>query len=88
MDDLIHGSDTIEAARLANEKIDKVVKSLNLRLNEDKTSFILMGSKKQTSNIRRSLEISPMMWGGFETRIKEQFKWLGQVLSSGVCLSQ
>ena len=43
MDDLIHGSDTIEAARRANEKIDKVVKSLNLRLNEEKTSYILMG---------------------------------------------
>ena len=43
MDDVIHGSDTIEAARRANEKIDKVVKSLNLRLNEDKTSYILMG---------------------------------------------
>ena len=83
MDDLIHGSDTIEAARLANEKIDKVVKSLNLRLNEDKTSFILMGSKKQTGHIRRELEISPMMCGGFETRMKEQFRWLGQVLSSG-----
>ena len=83
MDDIIYGAEGIKSARIANEKIDKVVKSLNLRLNEDKTSYILIGSKKQTSDIRRELESNPLMCGGFETNIKEQFKWLGQILSSG-----
>ena len=56
MDDIIYGAEGIKSARIANEKIDKVVKSLNLRLNEDKTSYILIGSKKQTSDIRRELK--------------------------------
>ena len=83
MDDLIHGAGSIEDARIANERVDKVVKSLNLSLNQDKTSCIIMGSNKQKDNIRRELEVNPLMCGGFETKLKEQFKWLGQILSSG-----
>ena len=46
-DDIIHGTGGIRAARLANIRIDKVVKKLNLNLHEDRTSSILVGSKKQ-----------------------------------------
>ena len=34
MDDIIHGSDGIAEARLANSKVDIVTKQLNLRLNQ------------------------------------------------------
>jgi hypothetical protein len=83
MDDLIHGAGSISDARIANERVDKVVKSLNLSLNQDKTSCLCMGSKKQKDIVRRELEVNPLMCGGFETKLKEQFKWLGQILSSG-----
>ena len=46
MDDLIHGAGSIEDARIANERVDKVVKSLNLSLNQDKTSCIIIGFKQ------------------------------------------
>ena len=52
-DDLIHGTHNIQAARRANFKIDKVVKSLNLNLHKDKTSCIFMGSKKQKNAIKK-----------------------------------
>ena len=83
MDDLIHGAAGIEAARLANERVDKVVKLLNLSLNRDKTSCILMGSRKQKQDIKTELLINPLMCGEFETKVKEKFKWLGQILSEG-----
>ena len=40
-------------------------------------------SNKQKDIVRRELEVNPLMCGGFETKLKEQFKWLGQILSSG-----
>ena len=33
--------------------------------------------------VRAELEKEPLMCGNFETKLKEQFKWLGQILSSG-----
>ena len=83
MDDIIHGAHGIEAARLANKKVDMVVKSLNLSLNQDKTSCILMGNRKQRQDTKTELEGNPLMCGEFETKVKEKFKWLGQILSEG-----
>ena len=45
MDDLIHGAAGIEAARLAKERVDKVVKSLNLTLNRDLANRRWIGKK-------------------------------------------
>ena len=42
-----------------------------------------MGSTKQTGCIRSEIEKNPLICGGFKTKMKVQFKWLGQVLSSG-----
>ena len=69
INDVINGGKRIKSARIANEKINKVIKSLNLRLNEDKPSFIVMASKKQTCNITRELKINPLLCGGCTTQI-------------------
>ena len=82
-DDVIHGAGGIKEARLANDKMDIVVKSLNLRLNQDKTVCLVMGTTKQKVKVKRELEAKPLMCGNFETQLKDQFKWLGQILSSG-----
>ena len=37
MDDVIHGAETINDARRANGRMDRTVKQLNLKLNEEKT---------------------------------------------------
>ena len=55
-DDLIHSSEGIREARIACAKIDKVVKQLNLRLHENKSCCILIGSQKQRQDMRRELE--------------------------------
>ena len=82
-DDIIHGAGGIKEAHLANSKMDIVVKSLNLRLNQDKTVCLVMGSTKQKAKVKRELEAKPLMCGNFEIQLKAQFKWLGQILSSG-----
>ena len=47
MDDVIHSADGVKQARLANQRMDKVVKQLNLSLNQDKTVCTMIDSLKQ-----------------------------------------
>ena len=83
-DDVLHGVCGVEEARNANLKMDRVINQLNLRLNEDKTFCIVIGSQRQRQEVKLELEISPLLCGGFETQLKDKFKWLGQVMSTGV----
>ena len=82
-DDVIHCVGGLNEARLASAKTNNVVNSLNLRLHEDKTSCIVMGSVNQRLQITRCLQSDPLMCGDIETKLKKEFKWLGQILSSG-----
>ena len=82
-DDVIHLAGGISEARLANGKIDRVVKRLNLRLNQDKTVYLIMGSKKQLLDMSTELDSDPLYCGDFQTDKKTTLKWLGQTLSSG-----
>ena len=82
-DDILHAAEGIKEARIANAKTSRVVKRLNLTLNKDKTFCILIGSKKQRTKIQAELEKDPLMCGDIQTDLKESFKWLGQILSSG-----
>ena len=82
MDDVIHGAETIDEARLANVRMDRTVKQLNLMLNRDKTVCCVIGSHKQREKVRQELTVNPLMCGNFETVLKDKFKWLGQILST------
>ena len=77
---ITHG---IKEARLASERMDRVVSQLNLRLHKDKTVCILMGSHQQKQKMKAELQKEPLMCGNIETKLKDKFKWLGQILSSG-----
>ena len=64
-DDVLHGAGGIKEARIANQRMDKVIKQLNVKLNEDKTFCIVMGSKRQRQEVKLELERQPLMCGGF-----------------------
>ena len=53
------------------------------RFNEDNTLCTVIGSVKQRKSIKEELQVQPLMCGNFETKLKDSFKWLGQILSSG-----
>ena len=82
-DDVIHTVGGLREARLSNEKTDRAVKKLNLTLNQDKTTFLIIGSRKQKQSILKELEEKPLMCGEFKTEMQPSFKWLGQTLSEG-----
>ena len=81
-DDLAHGANTINQARVANSKIDQVMKERGLELNQTKTIYMLMGSRKQLKEAREELAARPLTCGSFVTEERQVDKWLGQVLSS------
>ena len=81
MDDVIYGKVGVEQARRANVRMDRVVKQLNLTMNQDKTVCICIGSPKQISLVKNDLVANPLMCGSFKTELKQKFKWLGQILS-------
>ena len=77
LDDIINGSEQIERARKVNEKIDFLMKQRGLCLNQEKSVCIIMGSKKQKKNATLELGQKPLICGNFETKEKNQDKWLG-----------
>ena len=60
-----------------------MAKQLNLQLNQDKTVCSVMGSITQKNSVKNILKAKPLMCGSFETKLKDKFKWLGQMLSEG-----
>ena len=82
LDDIINGAEQLEHARNINTRINHVMKQRALCLNQDKSVFIIMGSKKQRKVASLELESKPLMCGDFRTKEKPQVKWLGQILSS------
>ena len=81
-DDLLHCTEGVKEARIASRKIDIVLKQLNLRLHEDKTVCIVMGSTKQRQKIKMELQKQPLMCGSIDTKLKDKVKYLGQILST------
>ena len=59
------------------------MKKLNLKLNEQKSIAIIMGSKKQTKDLIDAIKEAPIMCGEVEVKVKDADKWLGQQLASG-----
>ena len=55
------------------------MKSKQLCLNQDKTSFILFGKKKQVEESRQFIEAGPILCGNFITKEKVCDKWLGDM---------
>ena len=79
-DDLVHGSlgEEVQDARDASRKVDKVMKLLCATLNEDKSVYTIIGSKKQEEKIAQQFELSPLMCGSVKIKYIDAEKWLGR----------
>ena len=80
-DDLANGSVGLLAARVANQKVDFLVKERGLQLNRDKSVCIIVGSREQRQEASAELEENPLKCGDFYTKEKAVEKWLGQYIS-------
>ena len=46
------------------------------------TTLAKTKAHKQKQKVKAELEAEPLMCGSIETKLKDKFKWLGQILSS------
>ena len=58
------------------------MKERGLKLHAEKSVCVVIGSKKQKQETSENLERNPLMCGTFETKEKQEEKWLGQWLSA------
>ena len=77
MDDVFRGVGSVNAAIAGNVKLDMLASLSQLSFHEEKSCYILMGSKTQREEMRKEIEIKPLRCGSFETKEKETDKWLG-----------
>ena len=80
-DDLLHGVEGVEEARRSCAKVDTIMKQRLLNLNQEKSVVVVVGNKVQRQQILQVLRDKPLMCGNFETKEKETWKWLGQIIS-------
>ena len=78
-DDILRGTGSVLSARAGNVKVAAVMRSKQLRLNPDKTGYIIFGKKKQVEEARREIEMEPIVCGDFVTKEKVSDKWLGDI---------
>lgn len=83
IDDIINTAGGLDEARKINVLIDRVMKQRGLSLNEEKTTCIIIGTKKQKLKATTELQKDPLFCGQFITQERQKDKWLGQILSSG-----
>ena len=57
------------------------MKQRGLALNKDKSVCVVVGNKNQRIKTNDQIKSEPLLCGDFETKPKEEEKWLGQILS-------
>ena len=62
----------------------EVMSLMQTTLNQDKSGYILMGSKKQVEEVRKRVQDSPVMCGSFKMKELKEEKWLGDYLAGGL----
>ena len=71
----------VSDAQYGNDLIDIIIGEKNLKLNLDKSLYIIMGSKKARKKIRTDLEKNPLMLNEALMKEVKELKYLGDYLS-------
>ena len=81
-DDVLRVALSVESACAGNVKLSMMFRERLLRCHPTKTCFLLVGSKMWKRKVKGDLEASPLMFGSFPMKEKEQDVYLGDILSS------
>ena len=83
-DDVLIPVDNIEGLLAVNVKMTSVMNSMQTKLNQTKSGYILMGPKKLVEEARWRLTLSPAMCGDVCMKELGQEKWLGDMFAGGL----
>ena len=82
VDDMLNTCETLAQARHSNAKVNILLKQRGLSLNKEKSVCLIIGTKTQKTKASMELKETPLRCGDFETKEKEDEKWLGQYISA------
>ena len=75
VDDMLNPAETIEQAKETNKKVNELIKERGLSLHKDKTTYLIIGSKKQVNETQQALKRDALKCGNFETIEKQDEAW-------------
>jgi hypothetical protein len=81
MDDLARVTTSRNSAQVGNIKLDCLMNTKQLSLHPDKTGFIVFGKGEQKEKLLREISKQPITCGDFQTNMKIQDKWLGDMFN-------
>ena len=84
MDDIMRMAESVESAQFANDVIEKVVGKKSLKLNLDKSSFLVVGNRKAKKRLQSKLNESPLMLNKMPMKEEKVIKYLGDSLTSSL----
>ena len=77
------GSKDVMGAQAGNIKLAAMLKDKGLSAHEDKTCYIVCGSKKFKEKVEKDIQTNPLVFDSFSIKQCVSDKYLGQVLLSG-----
>ena len=81
-DDSLQLSTTIEGAREVCQIFEDIMDSKALEVNISKSTYLLMGKKKNIEMIRKEIAKDPLCYKQSIVKEKSSEKWLGTVINS------
>ena len=83
-DDALVLVENIEALRVAVAKMELVMKTMQVKSNQSKCGYILMGPPHMVQEARKRLESHPLRVDEWRVQELSEVKWLGDQLSNGL----
>ena len=84
VDDVFRMGENVESAQYANNVMEELVGKKSLKLNFDKSSYVIMGNKKCKRIMSSQLKKTPLMLNNKEMQEEKMIKYLGDFLASNL----
>ena len=83
-DDIADTAESVESAQLAMKKVEHLLESKLLDINELKSCFLIVGNKKAREKLQKKVDDVPLMLAGTKLRQATAEKYLGFRISATV----
>ena len=84
MDDVFRMGENVESTQYANNVMEELVGKKSLKLNFDKSSYVIMGNKKSKRIMSSQLKKTPLILNNKEMQEEKMIKYLGDFLASNL----
>ena len=84
MDDIFRLAEDAKSAQYSNDVLEEITGKKSLKLNNDKSSYLVMGNKKNRKSLITQLKKSPLTLNDKEMKEEKVIKYLGDSLASSL----